>query len=108
MAISRYAEFETVKDQSTNRLRLESFPYIRAEELYDSVNDVIITFTDGMRIDTLAQDYLGDGRYWWVICLINDLDLPFGDRLLPGTVIRIPTNVSIILDKIANKIKKAI
>jgi len=107
MAISRYKEFGVVKDQSTRRLRLESFPHIRSEDLHDA-NDIIIQYTDGMRMDTLARDYLGDGRYWWVICLMNDLDLPFGDRLLPGVIIRIPINISEILNKISNKIRTAI
>jgi hypothetical protein len=103
MAISRYSGLDHVIDEANGRPRLESFPPIQASEIIDEAKDVIIEFQEGMRFDTLAFQYLGDGRYWWAICLINDLQLPFGSAVTPGTKLRIPTNVSRILAVIKRK-----
>jgi len=106
MAISRYDEFDRVVDKITGKPRLETFPAIRATDLIDERNDIIIEFTEDMRLDGLAFQYLGDGRYWWAICLLNDISLPFGDLLPPGKLLRIPTNISRILNIIEFKINQ--
>ncbi len=103
MAISRYKRLDVVIDNITNKPRLESFPAIKSSDIRDDINDIIIEFVDGMRFDTLAFQYLGDGRYWWAICLLNDLSLPFGSAVLPGTRLRIPTSINRILEKIEQK-----
>jgi len=106
MAISRYNEFDQVIDKVTGRPRLETFPPIKSTDLIDEQNDIIIEFQDGMRLDGLAFQYLNDGRYWWAICLLNDIHLPFGDQLPTGKLLRIPTNISRILDIIQFKINQ--
>lgn len=102
-AISRYDRFGTVMDRKTFRYIQESFPDIKAEDIM-SDDDIIIQYQAGQRFDKLANDYIGDGRYWWAICLVNDLDLPFGVSLKAGALLRIPINVSRILNVIESKL----
>lgn len=95
MALSRY------RDSIVTGKRLSTFPYVKISEIEDDLNDVFIEFHDGDRIDTLAQKYLGDGRYWWIICAYNNLDNAFA--ITNGTILRIPTSPDAILRKIAEQ-----
>ena len=97
---SRYEVVEQLLNINKGTLVFGTFPTIKATDL-QSENDVVISFTDGMRFDTLAYQYYGSGEYWWIICLANNLGTPFGGDLLPGTLIRIPTS----LEKVLNFIK---
>ena len=101
MPTSRYANFRTVLDRKTQKRRLETFPPISAADVISS-SDIIIELDQAQRIDAIASKHLGDGRYWWCICLLNDLTFPFGKRLKAGTILRIPSNI----DKFINIIQK--
>lgn len=101
MPTSRYANFRTIFDPKTRKRRLETFPPITSEQVRSS-SDVIIKLDQAERIDAIAANYLGDGRYWWCICLLNDLTFPFGKNLKAGTILRIPSNV----DRFINSIQK--
>ena len=103
MAISRYESLNIVRDEQSGKRRIGMFPPIFADDLKDDENDVFIEFTDGDRLDALAANYFGDGRYWWVICLLNDISLPFGSTITPGTILRMPTNVNKILSIIEGR-----
>ena len=49
------------------------------------------------RLDTIAADVYGDGRYWWVIAAASDIGWAL--QVPPGTSIKIPelaTTLSII------------
>jgi len=98
MAKSRYNNFRVYKDD-LNRLNYESFPSINIERLYSN-SDIIVEIKDRQRIDTLATNYLGDGRYWWIICLYNNISFPFGEEIYPGRLIRIPSNINKVFDAI--------
>lgn len=102
-AISRYDQFKVIKDEKTLKDMLESFPDIKAEDII-SDSDILIRYQAGQRFDKLANDYIGDGRYWWAICLANDIDLPLGVSVEPGTVLRIPINVSKALSLIIQRL----
>ena len=95
MALSRYGSLKLVKERSTQRLRYESFPKIMAGDIATD-SDFFIKWDESMRMDSLANQYLGDGRYWWAICLANDLTFPFG-QLVAGDIIRIPSSIENIL-----------
>ena len=58
-------------------------------------NYIIAGSTD--RLDLIAYDFYGDSTLWWVIAMINDLE---GDSMYPppGMYLRIPQNVSSILN----------
>jgi nucleoid-associated protein YgaU len=43
---------------------------------------------DGERLDTLAGEFYGDGRYWWVLAAASDIG--WGLQIPPGTVIKVP------------------
>lgn len=92
MPLSRYTNFRTIVDEETSNKRLETFPKVTGEQLRND-SDIIIELNDAQRLDALAEQYLGDGRLWWVICLVNDFVFPFGNNLVAGTQIRIPTDV---------------
>lgn len=101
MPTSRYANFRTVLDTKTQKRRLETFPPISSADVR-SANDIVIELDQAQRIDAIAANYLGDGRYWWCICLLNDLTFPFGKNLKAGTLLRIPNNI----DNFINAIQK--
>lgn len=62
--------------------------------LYDMVWDgrikskTIQTVMD-QRLDHIAFDYYGDGRYWWVLAIVNGIG--FMPQIRPGTELRIPS-----------------
>ncbi|MAH51073.1 hypothetical protein CMI37_34975 [Candidatus Pacearchaeota archaeon] len=89
MAKSRYEKFSQVRKNSKDYYRLETFPSLQSEEL-ESIPHNIVMWKETDRMDAMAEDLLGDARYWWVICLMNDLVNPFSYSLLPGTLLKIP------------------
>lgn len=103
MPVSRYQNFSTILDIKTRKKRLETFPPISSQEV-KRPDDIFVQLNDAQRIDVLAAEYLGDGRYWWVICLLNDLTFPFGQLLAAGTILRIPASVDLFVDTIQRKI----
>jgi hypothetical protein len=103
MPVSRYQNFSTILDIKTRKRRLESFPPITSQELRRP-DDSFVELNDAKRIDVLAAEHLGDGRYWWVICLLNDLTFPFGQQVAAGTILRIPANIDAFVNTIQRKI----
>ena len=103
MPVSRYQNFSTILDIKTRKKRLETFPPISSQEV-KRPDDIFVQLNDAQRIDVLAAEYLGDGRYWWVICLLNDLTFPFGQLLAAGTILRIPASVDLFVATIQRKI----
>ena len=104
MPVSRYKNFSTVLDTRTRKRRLESFPPISSQELRRP-DDLFVELNDAQRIDVLAAQYLGDGRYWWIICLLNDFTFPFGKMVAEGTIIRIPAEIDSFVNLIQDKIR---
>ena len=102
MAVSRYDKFIKVRNDPTDYYRLETFPSITSDEL-DNIPHNVVTWKETDRMDALASDLLGDSTYWWVICLMNDLVNPFSYDLLPGTLLKIPNDVSTIFSLIQRK-----
>jgi hypothetical protein len=93
MATDRYS-FQNIKIGDNKREFVSSFPKIEPSEFY-SDSDVFIKIQYGQRIDNLAFQYLGDGKYWWAICLINGLDSPFSASF--GQLLRIPISINKIV-----------
>tara|TARA_Y100000310_G_scaffold103609_1_gene101988 strand:+ start:6529 stop:6819 length:291 start_codon:yes stop_codon:yes gene_type:complete len=50
------------------------------------------------RLDTLAHNFFGDGRYWWIIAIANDIG--WGLQITNGRTLIIPSDISSILDRI--------
>ena len=49
----------------------------------------------GERLDTIAGKVYGSGGMWWVIAAASGIG--WGAQVPPGTLLRIPTNLSLIL-----------
>ena len=65
-------------------------------------NDIYVAVQTGDRLDSIAQEYLGDASLWWVIANANQIhDAPFS--LPDGTVLRIPANIDRFLSQVDNR-----
>jgi phage tail protein X len=56
-----------------------------------SDQDTFVATETGDRLDTLAYQFYGDSRYWWIIATsnnIHDANIGFEE----GTILRIPAN----------------
>ena len=40
------------------------------------------------RLDTIAGEVYGDGRYWWILAAASDIG--WGMQIAPGTIINVP------------------
>jgi len=103
MALSRYKDLDIIKVDG--KRTIESFPEVTEEDIQDNQNDLFIRIEAGQRLDTLAHQYLGDGRYWWVICLANNISFGLGNEVVPGTILRVPTNIDKVFNVILKKVK---
>ena len=82
----RIAGGKLAASQTTVRIR-------RARELGLIPTQTII-LTETQRLDHLAHKYLGNSQLWWVLAALSDIG--WGLQLAPGTIIRVPTNMSAI------------
>ena len=75
-------------------------PYYRSKQypnipFYDS--DLYVVTTVGDRLDSLAYSYYRDSTLWWIIAMANN-NITKGSLFpIPGTQLRIPTNLGAIL-----------
>mgnify|MGYP001566277498 CR=1 FL=1 len=92
MAISRYQDLKNEKFDYIN-----TFPAIKIDDIISN-DDFFYTIKDKERIDQISRKFLSDGRYWWAICIVNNLSNPF--QIKPGSIIRIPRDINKILSKL--------
>tara|TARA_B100000282_G_C31577911_1_gene419681 strand:- start:437 stop:724 length:288 start_codon:yes stop_codon:yes gene_type:complete len=52
----------------------------------------------GERLDRIAAVEYGDSNLWWVIAAVSFIGFP--SQLSPGTLIRIPTDITTLLQQI--------
>lgn len=93
MAISRYRSLRVLKNE-------EGVSYFETLELpninINAIPHIVVSYSQGDRLDLLADKHLGNGAYWWIIALVNKLSWPWG---IPyGTLLKIPNSVEQILD----------
>lgn len=81
---------------------MTTFPFIDPREL-ESPDDFFIRLQYGQRLDNIAYQYLGNGHYWWVICLLNGLKTPFDQSLVNGRLLRVPITVARIFRALEEK-----
>jgi hypothetical protein len=61
-------------------------------------SDVYVVTVQGDRLDLLANQYYKDPLLWWIISVANS-NITFGSMFPePGTQLRIPTNLSNVID----------
>lgn len=70
-------------------------------EILESADDFYITVSEADYLDSLAKKYYGDESLWWIIARANNLP---GYKLSIDTnkQIRIPSNISNILNQLKN------
>lgn len=97
MARSRYASTRVIDGRHYGTWRNPVAERLDGDIL-EGVRTFDYTFSVGDRLDILAARFLGDDRYYWVIALVNNIIWPLG--VTPGTVLKIPKNVTDILNKL--------
>lgn len=61
-------------------------------------SDIYVVTVRGDRLDLLANQYYKDPALWWIISIANN-NITFGSMFPePGTQLRIPTNLSAVLE----------
>jgi hypothetical protein len=98
---SRYTYSKTLTKKDTKKMYLSSviYPKIKASD-----DDMYIISDAGDRLDILALKYYGDQNLWWIIATANNLN-EASYSITPGIQLRIPANVSRILNDL-EKINK--
>ena len=64
-----------------------------------SETDVYVITNVGDRLDNLAYVYYGDATMWWVIAMANNNATRGALYPTPGTQLRIPTNLTAVLNQ---------
>jgi hypothetical protein len=62
-----------------------------------SETDIYVITTIGDRLDSLAFSYYNDSTLWWVISMANNNVTKGSMFPIPGTQLRIPTNLAGVL-----------
>ena len=93
--MNRYENPDILKTEYTNR------PYFKGR-FYPNIplaeSDVYVITTVGDRLDSLAFSYYNDATLWWIISAANNNITKGALYPEPGTQLRIPTNVSNIIE----------
>jgi len=101
--MDRYDNATVLKTEFTNR------PYYKGKQYQNiplSESDVYVITTVGDRLDSLAYSYYSDATLWWVIAAANNNATKGALFPVPGTQLRIPTNVNSVLQQF-NQFNKA-
>lgn len=98
---NRYQYSKTLLTNGTKKRYMGSviYPKIKA-----SNDDIYIITESSDRLDILASKYYGDKTLWWIIATANNLN-DASLSITPGTQMRIPSNISKILNDL-EKINK--
>tara|TARA_R100000908_G_scaffold43393_1_gene20358 strand:- start:232 stop:537 length:306 start_codon:yes stop_codon:yes gene_type:complete len=87
--MNRYESVRTIKDGRTHVRKFESVAYPKFERKED---DIYIITRKLDRLDSIAERYYDDSRYWWIIAVANNLGK--GTLTVPaGLQLRIPQNI---------------
>lgn len=99
MARSRYTRQDQIDSAhfGTYDKRLEGGGYLETN-LLENVRSFEYIVRQGERLDIIANKFLHEDKYWWVIALINKIHYPLG--IAAGTKLRIPYDVKEIFKKI--------
>ena len=94
MAFSRYTNLSAVRYNAEEPYSLETPIFYNGNDLAQAIPFILIEYVEGTRLDVLANEYLGDGRYWWAICMMNNLNSPYDPTLSFGRTLRVPQDIS--------------
>jgi hypothetical protein len=88
--VSRYCKYRQILDKS--EAYIETFNETKIPMSEQDKFHVVLTEQEN-RLDIIANIYYNDPSLFWVIALANELPDPF--IVLPGTILRIPPNISL-------------
>ena len=91
---NRYQYTNTLSTRGTKKRYLSSIIY---PKIKPSDDDLYIISESSDRLDILASKYYNDKTLWWIIATANNLN-DASLSITPGTQIRIPSNLSRILN----------
>jgi hypothetical protein len=91
---NRYQYTNTLTTRGTKKRYLSSIIY---PKIKPSDDDLYIISESGDRLDILASKYYNDKTLWWIIATANNLN-DASLSITPGTQMRIPSNLSRILN----------
>ena len=98
---NRYQYSTTLTNKYTKKKYLGSIIY---PKIKPNDNDMYIISQQSDRLDILASKYYNDQSLWWIIAVANNLN-DASLSIEPGIQMRIPSNVSQILNDL-EKINK--
>jgi len=91
---NRYQYTNTLTTRGTKKNYLSSIIY---PKIKPSDDDLYIISESSDRLDILASKYYNDKTLWWIIATANNLN-DASLSITPGTQMRIPSNLSRILN----------
>ncbi len=91
--MNRYQDIPQIKINNKPVYRTVRYPEIPLNE-----NDIYVTTTQGDRFDTLALQYYQDESLWWIISIANESLLQNSLVTPEGIQLRIPSNLSKIIN----------
>jgi hypothetical protein len=91
---NRYQYTNTLTTRGTKKKYLSSIIY---PKIKPSDDDLYIISESSDRLDILASKYYNDKTLWWIIATANNLN-DASLSITPGTQMRIPSNLSRILN----------
>jgi hypothetical protein len=91
---NRYQYTNTLTTRGTKKKYLSSIIY---PKIKPSNDDLYIISESSDRLDILASKYYNDKTLWWIIATANNLN-DASLSITPGTQMRIPSNLSRILN----------
>ena len=100
---SRYQNIPTTKLNITGSTYYETNTY---PQIQPTNNDYYVITTVDDRLDLIAYTYYQDASLWWVISAINNNSTVGSMFPIPGTQLRIPTNISNVLTIFGENIHK--
>jgi len=99
--MKRYSNIPTLKNTNENVGTLGTIYYRNNTypEIPESPNDIWVITDFGDRLDLLANQFYNDVTLYWVIAAANPDYVNFGSLFIAeGTQLRIPTNISDVID----------
>ena len=88
-------------DNPTILKTIDDRPYFKSK-FYPNIplseTDVYVITTVGDRLDSLAYSYYNDVNLWWVIAAANNNATKGSMFPIPGTQLRIPTDLNYVLN----------
>jgi phage tail protein X len=92
--MNRYQGIPIIKSETGKQMYATS----RYPEIPLSENDIYVYTTQGDRYDVLALNYYGDSSLWWIIATANP-NIGLSTLVIPeGVQIRIPNNISAVIN----------